>query len=78
MKRFGIPILLSLVYVCLMIFVFSSDFGQKNSFLFENNKVVESDKVEENTKQKTASNLMIEADKEDVISQGEAADPAPL
>ena len=33
MKKFGLPTLLSAGYVCLLYFVFSTDFAKENSFL---------------------------------------------
>lgn len=43
MKRFGIPALLSVVYVGLLVLVFSSEFGQTNSFFFSNQTKVAED-----------------------------------
>ncbi len=34
MKRIGYPVLITAAYIALLILVFSSEFGQKNNFLF--------------------------------------------
>lgn len=41
MKKFGLPALLSVGYVCLLYFVFSSDFGKNHSFLMEETQTIE-------------------------------------
>lgn len=37
MKRFGLPILLSAIYVTVMLLVFSSDYSKENTFLYPDN-----------------------------------------
>ena len=49
MKRFGIPVLLSAVYVFLMVLVFSSEFGQNNSFFLPDQKTDQAEVIPENT-----------------------------
>ncbi len=34
MKRYGLPVLLSAIYVTAMFFVFSSDYSKENTFLY--------------------------------------------
>ena len=77
MKRFGIPALLSVVYVGLLVLIFSSKFGQENSFFFSTQANVQEDLKTDAPLIETVPETDTALEKTPAISQGEEAGAAP-